>query len=206
MQLAQMGIESGNVENQLRLQDLNALYQEWQRQQPWSSPVFQSALQYGMGIPGATAPPTTPWGSIISGGAKIAAAKIPFGCFSGSTKVQMEDGSDKSIEDVKLGDTLMGQNGEIRKVSQVFTYPESLIDFCLNGIEMKDHPVYLQFGELKMVSDINFLEPLWNGIEAIVKDSGDIKVTVYNLGFTFGHDFFVMSEDGWLRVHNGREV
>jgi hypothetical protein len=63
------------------------------------------------------------WGSIISGAAKIGAAKITVGCIPKGTSIDCIDGS-TAIEHIKPGDTIMGYNGSPVKVLQKHEYLE----------------------------------------------------------------------------------
>lgn len=71
-----------------------------------------------------------------------------FGCHIKGTKVLMYDGSIKNVEDIVLGDTLMGDDGTIRVVQKLYNGTDQLYKITLsNGdyqIVNSHHPVYFK--------------------------------------------------------------
>lgn len=79
------------------------------------------------------------------------AAKIlieEFGCHIKGTKVLMYDGSIKNVEDVEVGDWLMGDDGTVRVVQELYNGTDQLYKITLaNGdyqIVNSHHPVYFK--------------------------------------------------------------
>ena len=211
IQLAQQAQQLASIEDQLRLQDMNAVYQDWQRTQPYSSPVMQAMLQYAMGIPGATQSPVTPWGEIIGAAAKV--VKAFSRCFAKGTEVVVSYGDTldwKAFEDIEPGDKVPVANGKVDVVTRLLSYENEVPEYKLNGILMKDHPIYLQNGEIRMVSWIENGTALFGenaaSLDADIEKLQDQEpTTVYNLELKNGHQFYVVSDDGPILVHNGRE-
>lgn len=70
-------------------------------------------------------------------------------CFLPNTQVIMADGTSKSIEDIKVGDTVLSHTGRIRKVTEVFqrSIMEEVLGFDVENISniiwmTKEHPLY----------------------------------------------------------------
>ena len=77
----------------------------------------------------------------------------PVGCFIAGTKITLADGSVKNVEDVKVGDKLIGKDNSI---NQVLEYVRPLLGdrtlISLNGgtpFMTNDHPVYMKDGTWK---------------------------------------------------------
>jgi hypothetical protein len=134
-------------------------------------------------------------------------------CFAKGTEVVVSYGDTldwKPIEDIEPGDKVVASNGKVDVVMRLLAYENEVPEYKLNGILMKDHPIYLENGETKMVSWIEDGETLFgehgSGLDAKIEKLEDQQATtVYNLELKSGHQFYVVSDDGPILVHNGRE-
>lgn len=68
----------------------------------------------------------------IDAGEKRISIKSGHGCFGIGTKVMMHDGSTSNVEDVVVGDKLMGDDGKERNVLELYRGSETMYRFHLN--------------------------------------------------------------------------
>lgn len=138
-------------------------------------------------------------------------------CFIAGTKISMSDGSYKKIEDVKVGDTLIGSNGNINKVLKLKPSPHRGLKYSINGSDYfvtEGHPFMTLKGwsafNPKLAMKINpslHISILQVG-DFIVKDNSyeevltigatDTDEDVFNFELDGSRDYFA---NGFL-VHN----
>lgn len=145
-------------------------------------------------------------------------------CFVKGTMVTMADGSKKKIEDVEIGEKLLGQDGSINTVLE-FDHPQlggrDLIGINGNGKFMTpEHPVYtrdgwkavsveatleeqphladIMIGDLQVGDEILTETSEYIKIESIEVYSGEPDQKVYNFKLDGNHTYYA---DGLL-VHN----
>ena len=99
----------------------------------------------------------------------------PVGCHSKGYKVFMADGSLKNVEDIKIGDKLMGPDSKSRRVIELYNGKDEFYKLTLKNIEIllnKDHVLHLvrtgdnykrksienQFPKILNVSIIDYLK------------------------------------------------
>ena len=148
-------------------------------------------------------------------------------CFVAGTQITMADGSKKNIEDVQIGEKLLGQDGMINTVLE-FDHPQltgrDLIGINGNGKFMTpEHPVFtkngwrsysaetfaLQFPEeselgvedLEIGDEILREDGSWLTVTSLEVFKGEPEQTVYNFILDGNHTYFA---DGLL-VHNRRQ-
>ncbi len=77
--------------------------------------------------------------NIIGSGASIASAKIMFGCIPEGTSIDTPDGDGfNTIENIKVGDKVIGYNGKPVKVLQKHSYLENKEELRFYSIKFKD--------------------------------------------------------------------
>jgi len=115
----------------------------------------------------------------------------PSSCFLAGTKISMADGSEKNIEDVKVGEYVMGKEGkaEVYKLESPLREGYYIVDLS-DRTELRvtnEHPIYARNGK----------EEGWSSIipEATY---GDAKMDVGRLT----EDSEVLTVDGWIDIEN----
>ena len=82
---------------------------------------------------------------------KIIAFSSTHGCFGKGTPIRLFDGSIKNVEDVEIGDILMGDDSTPRKVLELKRAREELFEFeYIDGIKHvynKSHDLVLQYSQ-----------------------------------------------------------
>ena len=131
-------------------------------------------------------------------------------CFTGETEVFVKTEDDSldfvEIKDLKKGQKVLQSDGSLAVINELLTYPDEEVDFSLNGIRMKDHPIYAKDGSLKMAYDLETGDELWNEVIASVEYPEPEVMTVYNLDLKGGNQFCVLGNTGPILVHNGRQL
>lgn len=109
-------------------------------------------------IPWHTKPEFEPYGYQSQAVEKLIQAKhgnisLPTGCHSRGTKILMFDGTLKSVEDVQVGDKLMGPDGSSRTVLRLVSGTQEMYKICPNigepFVVNKDHVLSLKCTGLK---------------------------------------------------------
>jgi len=102
-----------------------------------------------MGLFGGGAAATT-GGSVLGGGLIASKVAMLLGCFPEGSKVNTKDG-DKNIEDIKLGDEIVG--GNVLKISKELAGDDFMFcDFVTKDGELiasRDHPIYSKILDIK---------------------------------------------------------
>jgi hypothetical protein len=164
-------------------------------------------------------------GSVSSGGGGPGGG--PGSCFIGGTRVLMADGSEKAIEEVRLGDQLLGAEGSIK---EVLNYDHPLLGswalYAINGgshFVTAEHPFMTKAGWKSIDPAASELEipglvtaSLARG-DQIISSRGTVQVIslesmsaaaetqLYNFRLSGNHTYFVRppGSDGlFLLVHN----
>lgn len=140
--------------------------------------------------------------TVITGGGEVVVAPDPplavvpvdwmRSCFVAGTLITMADGSKKNIEDVQLGEKLLGQNGKINTVLE-FDHPQlggrDLIGINDTGKFMTpEHPLFTKNGWRSYSAD-TFARQF--------PDMEELKVKDLQLG-----DEILMEDGGWLKVES----
>jgi intein/homing endonuclease len=130
-----------------------------------------------------------------------------FRCFVEGTRVEMFDGSEKSIEDVKIGDEVLSydfENGEnvLGTVGQVFVHDYDGEILNINGLEVTpEHPIFIE-GKWKLAGEVEVGDLLQNSdgvseeVESISREV--VRQKVYNLEIGGAHNYYA----GGILVHN----
>jgi hypothetical protein len=136
-------------------------------------------------------------------------------CFAGGTLITMADGSEKPIEDVRVGDWVLGYDTQSVKavtarVSHTFVHPDTNDSLLLNGTVRvtAEHPFYvngewIEAGKLQPGDQIQRLfrsESVPNPMTIAVENLQNVpgSLTTYNLEVENVHNYFAA---GYL-VHN----
>jgi hypothetical protein len=132
------------------------------------------------------------------GGVKLVVVGKP-GCFAPDTEVLMYDGNIKKVQDVQVGDELMGDDNTPRVVQELYHDTEEMFEIKPNKgdsytVNLKHDLVLECKGERTIVSVRDYLEnPLQNGWK-LVRSSGinwdyqEVSIDPYDLGLWLGSD------------------
>jgi RHS repeat-associated protein len=141
-------------------------------------------------------------------------------CFPPGTLVLMADGSTKAIEDIIVGDMVMGADPELGISIGQFQVQETLqsntevlvtIEFEKNEVKgileaTREHPFYVKekgwvYAEFLKVGDV-LISSDYSEVEIIKVNQKFVQTPTYNLTVDTAHTFFVVSNDISVLVHN----
>lgn len=127
-----------------------------------------------------------------------------YGCFVAGTLVLMSDWSYRAIEDVKLGDFVVGSNGQFNQVKEVFEYGVDLRPMVTINDNMTCtdyHPVLTTDGwKAVNVVKSNEVHP---DFEIGELKAGDVLVTLTDLGMQRNEEVLnIRKHDENIRVYN----
>jgi hypothetical protein len=113
------------------------------------------------------------------------------GCFIAGTLIEMEDGSFKSIERIRVGDRVRGVMGKVNRVEKLFVIPHRGLKYSFNGSKYfvsASHPFLTEQG--------------WKSLDPMVsvRENPGLKVTQLSEGDV------VLSRQGSVRLHSIRAV
>jgi hypothetical protein len=142
------------------------------------------------------------------GGVGTGAIPAPPQCFLSGTKITMDDGKEKNIEDIIIGDSVKSFNTDINEVidsivTEIFTHSDTKEYYIINN-NLKvtgEHPIWIN-NEWKEVNTLKIEDELLklDGSKTSIKSIEIIKdnVTVYNFEVDNTHNYFANS----YLVHN----
>jgi hypothetical protein len=127
----------------------------------------------------------------IASSARSAISRFKGGCssFSGATAVLMADGTEKSIEDVQVGDKVLATDPETgeqvaKEVTAVWVHDDTLVNLDLDGESItttEDHPFYnVTDGDFQWASELT-------PGDQVLTDTGRL-VTVHGIDPTTAYD------------------